>query len=134
MAACAACHCFSATTPTKLFRTTTLISPGTCCTDFSSTLETVAPISGGRTTRAMNHSRHVHIVNEFERAGHKRNSVHRRNWLSEHLPFARGYAFRRRAHGDLEMPAPNQLAIADMASALRADDSILDRKLIHRHL
>ena len=46
-----ACHCFSATTPTKLLLTTTFTNPGMLRTELSSTLSSVAPTVGGRTTR-----------------------------------------------------------------------------------
>src|SRR5580700_9028236 len=45
-----ACHSVSATTPTKLFLTTTWTLPGRPATEFLSTLTTVAPTNGGRTT------------------------------------------------------------------------------------
>jgi cytochrome c peroxidase len=50
-AACSACHGFSATTPTKFFLTTTFTEPGMPSTELSSTLISVAPAAGGRTTR-----------------------------------------------------------------------------------
>ena len=48
-----ACHCFSQTTPTKSFLTTTLMKPGMPLTELHSLgeLTTVAPTVGGRTTR-----------------------------------------------------------------------------------
>ena len=51
LAACIACQGFSATTPTKFFLTTTFTTPGIPATELSSTLTTVAPTAGGRTTR-----------------------------------------------------------------------------------
>ena len=49
-AAFTACHGFAATTPTKFFLMTTSITPGICRTELSSTLTSVAPTLGGRTT------------------------------------------------------------------------------------
>src|SRR5205814_5827786 len=49
-AACTACHCRSATTPTKSFLTTTFTLPGIPATEVSSTLTTFAPTVGGLTT------------------------------------------------------------------------------------
>jgi hypothetical protein len=50
-AAWIACQGFSATTPTKFLRVTTLTTPGIFLTELSSTLMSVAPTAGGRTTR-----------------------------------------------------------------------------------
>src|SRR5258708_1040254 len=49
-AAWMACHSLSATTPTKSFLTTTWTLPGRPATELLSTLTTVAPTTGGRTT------------------------------------------------------------------------------------
>src|SRR5262249_32307208 len=50
LAACAACHGFPATTPTKFFLTTTFTTPGRSLIEPSSTFIRFAPIAGGRTT------------------------------------------------------------------------------------
>src|SRR5258708_35357771 len=49
-AAWMACHSLSAATPTKSFLTTTWTLPGIPATELLSTLTTVAPTTGGRTT------------------------------------------------------------------------------------
>ena len=50
-AASIACQGLCATTPTKFLRTTTFTTPAISLTELSSTLTTVAPTAGGRTTR-----------------------------------------------------------------------------------
>ncbi len=108
-APCIACHGFSATTPTKLFLTTTLTMSGKLAD------RALVDAHDGRADRrphdtAMQHAGHAHVVHELELAGRHRAHVHARHWRAEHRPLARVLA-RRLIELHLELLPADESAV-----------------------
>ena len=135
MAACSACHGFSATTPTKSFLTTTFTTPGMLRTERSLTLTTFAPTVGGRTTwpcsmpgtrtLCTNSNSPVTIAGMID-ARHRR---------AEHRPLARVLAARRRAQREIELPPADQRSVRDAPGRVAPDrdGAVRGDELIRRH-
>ena len=108
-----ACQGFSATTPTKFLRVTTLTRPGMSLHGAFVDADQRGA-DGGRTHHAaVQHSGKAHVVDVLELAGDHGRHVGTADGLAEDGPLAGGFALGLLIEREVEFLAADQLAVGD---------------------